>query len=1162
MPPFLPRKRLQSPEPEAMPKAKPKPKLKATTTKPTPRKLTLFDELDAGIGSSKVSKSLLQTFASDGSSSSLSSLDDQSEGAPNTKRRKTHGVADEESGDDDVEFEDVPAAQINAASGDEYEEEDFENVVHPTSAIATQPSLGVLSGQDPTENLQLTLRRDTRVSLVNTSGSKKGPSKIERGIRTSTHQLHVQTLMWHNAIRNAWLCDSELQKGLVEALPGGVKKEVAKWRKASGTELKTNGTPVKDKGKGKSVAGSRKSSDQGNVKAVDGKGQRNKQEWSAAKRAEDGANNPKLSDPLLKLLRVLRVYWKTSFRITAPGLRKTGYTSLQRIDEELKSFTNDSHDPEVHGERIATLEEFKRCARIMEGSRDVGAQLFTGLLRGLSIESRMIANLQPLGFAWSQLEEAAEKNPRKLKVKPLTSMAEYIDENEETDIEEPVAKRGKAAAKSTSIKKTNKESKHRSRGSGRKNEPLELSESDDGSAASSSADSDDSVVDITPAKRMPKPSLPYDKDLLFPYYWTEVLSPTTNTYTPVDAVVLHVIAKDAKRLEMFEPRGGKADKAKQVTSYIIGHSSDGTAKDVTTRYLKRHVWPGRTKGNRLPVEKVPIYGRNGKVKRYEHIDWFKSVMRGYTRGRQNLPYTEIDEIEDATDLKPVKVEKKEVVAGKETLQSYKASQQYVLERHFKREEAIKPGAKHVKTFTMKGKGEDSVEEKVYLRKDLVGCKSRETWHKEGRAPIFGEEPLKRVPYRVATTNRRRELAEAEHASGEKPLQGLFSWDQTEWIIPPPIEDGVIPKNNFGNIDLYVDSMLPDGAAHVPYRGTAKICKRLGIDFAEAVTGFEFGHRMAVPVITGVVIAEEHYDAVMEQWHQDEAERVRKEDEKRQKASLNMWGKMLRGMRIIKTVREEYGDEVDDRQDAVNPWTSKKSKDAQNEAMKRIMEEMDEGMTGGFLPEGYNIEENKTRQVGFFPVAQQYENDDEAGYFMVEDHNQPPATELINDKRVLKPEISPNADEHRPNSFESEDERQETAPTMLSLKKRGQPAGSMKNTPAARVQAKSANTLSKTSTKKKQTSAPRGNGNAKRKPRQPLHTEEEEEADVKFQDISDDTNDGLEEEDVPARRARKSRTSSKAQPKATPARKSNRSGGAVSKYFIKDSENDDENEDDQ
>lgn len=52
-------------------------------------------------------------------------------------------------------------------------------------------------------------------------------------------------------------------------------------------------------------------------------------------------------------------------------------------------------------------------------------------------------------------------------------------------------------------------------------------------------------------------------------------------------------------------------------------------------------------------------------------------------------------------------------------------------------------------------------------------------------------------------------------------------------------DGRIPRNPFGNIDVYVPSMIPPGAIHLPLKGSAKLARRLGISYAEAVTGFEF-----------------------------------------------------------------------------------------------------------------------------------------------------------------------------------------------------------------------------------------------------------------------------------------------------------------------------------
>ena len=952
MPPFLPRKRLRSLSPEAGSSKPGKGKGRPLAT--PPRKPTLFDDLDAGTGpkrSAEHSKDLLKKLAtSDDQESSSACSEDEFEDVPAPKRQKANDASDD---DEDIEFEDI---QTHAAAG--------------TSAPL------------PSGDLELTLRKDTRVSLTNPLGTKKGPSKIERGIRIATHQMHVQMLMWHNAIRNSWLCDRELHDILLNQLPHGVQKEVERWRRDIGIISKKEEVP-RTKGKGKEENSKRKEPVA-----------RNQRDWGEpAERLNAGLFNRSNGDPLIRLLKVLINYWRQRFRITCPGLRKLGYMSLERLDAEMKSYSNDDHDPELHGERIRDIAEFRERARALDGSRDVGAQLFTALLRGLNIEARMVANLQPLGFGWSQNEEVSERNPRRLKKQAeIVDDSSSGDEDEDSDGETTTVKTAKSrktelTQKSTILTKSKKPARRSSKAGGLKKSHTGISNSEESVAEDD--DDTESVIDVTPSTRA-QPSKPYDKDLLFPHYWTEVLSPLTNTYTAVDPIVLHQVATDPQILEKFEPRGAKAEKVKQVTSYIIGHSSDGTAKDVTTRYLKRQIWPGRTKGNRIPVEKVPVYNRHGKVKHYEMYDWFKTVMSGYVKGSKNAPRTEVDDYEDLTALKPAKPERKEVEEGKETLQYYKTSQDYVLERHLKREEAILPIAKHVKMFTVKGKGNTSVEEKVFLRKDVVNCKTIETWHKEGRVPIEGEEPLKRVPYRAATINRRRELADAEQATGEKVLQGLYSWDQTEWIIPPPIRNGIIPKNNFGNIDLYVDSMLPKGAVHIPRRGTVKICKKLGIDYAEAVTGFEFGYRMAVPVITGVVVAEEYLEAVMEEWEKDEAERVRKEDEKRQKAAIGMWRKMLMGLRIVERVREEYGADVGDDVDAFNPWTNKnkgKTVDRDVEAQRRIMEQRDEDLAGGFLPEGHDEEELDVHHTpGFFPVAHE-DDDDSDGGFVVEGHDE-------------------------------------------------------------------------------------------------------------------------------------------------------------------------------
>jgi xeroderma pigmentosum group C-complementing protein len=942
MPPFLPRKRLRSssPEPEPEPsssKGKGKAKL-IPPIAPSPRKQTLFEALDAGTNAKRTpghSRSLLAKLAGSDDESSLSSLsspEPEFEDVPASKRQKTHTNLPSEDEDEDIEFEDV--------------------ATHGTSVLVAAPP--------PSGDLDLTLTKETRISIVNPLGKKQGPSKIERGIRVATHQMHVQFLMWHNATRNAWACDKEVQKILVAGLTERERAYVRKWVDVGG--IGPGDDKQTPKGKGKKHSNLREQGKSSNV--------RSQRDWGEASQRQGDSID--VETRACSLVSSLRVYWLENFRVTVPGLKKMGYMTLPRIDDEIKSFQRDKHDPEYHGERIANIDEFKECARNLEGSRDTGAQLFTALLRGIGLDARLVVSLQPVGFGWSRNEEAAERKKRKKAGHDAINEEGSSDENMEDVANNnpkaiPTAKVN-AKTKTVDGKRTTRKS---SRGSGLKDAPINLSESD------VDQEDDVSVVDITPARRIRLPSKNYEKGLA-PNYWTEILMPITQKWIPLSHLRppkgdLPPVAKPD--MAFFEPKGATAEKAKQVMAYIVGFSSDGTAKDVTVRYLKNHMWPGKTKGMRFPIEKVPIYNRHGKVNRYEESDWFKTVMSGYARRK----ITPLDDDENLSDLKAAKPVRKEVKEGEESLQYYKSSPEFVLERHLRREEALPPNSKPVKKFTVKGKGkgeEGSTEEPVFLRKDVVKVKSTETWHKEGREPLMGEQPLKRVPYRAATTNRKRELAEAEAASGgQKMLQGLYSFEQTDWIIPPPIENGIIPKNSFGNMDVYVPSMVPKGAVHIPRRGTVRICKKLGIDYAEAVTGFEFGARMAIPIITGVVVAEENEDMVWEQWMKDEAERVRKEDEKRTKAAIGMWRKFLMGLRIVARVREEYGDEVDNRPDLLNPWTNRNKMEAES----RIMELNEEEMAGGFFPEGHDEESAQS----FFPTRQ--EDDDDDGGFIVEGH---------------------------------------------------------------------------------------------------------------------------------------------------------------------------------
>lgn len=719
MPPHVTRKRLRdgSPKPSGSATA-PAAEAQAGASKSTPKRRTrtVFDDLDA-IGNPDTAKSEIpHVDTSSDEGSELTDLSDvEFEDVPVSKRQKTEDASDD---DEDIEFEDVvmPAQKVPERSGD----------------------------------LELTLRRDNRISLTAAFG-KKGPSKIERKIRVATHCVHVLLLLWHNAIRNAWLCDEEVQAIMISHVPPRLWDEIDRWRRNSGLEKGKPETRNKPRGpKGK---------------------EKESKDWGpAARKLEDGAVNATHGDPLFRLMQSLVGWWKQRFKVTARGIRKWGYMPLERLDRLTKAYENGSGGRPSFGECIPDLDGFRLCAQKCEGSRDVGAQLFTALLRGLGMDARMVANLQPLGFGWNKLEDADPEKEISSGQYASGSIPSGLPSISPTSTRTAVKGKNRAADDSDGLSP-------------------EFSDSD--------ASSEFEMSEIAKQNMAPQG---HDKDLEFPHYWTEVRSPVTDKYLPVDAMVKKIVGTSRDLIELFEPRGGKAEKKRQVTAYVVGYSQDGTAKDVTVRYLKRQMLPGKTKGVRMPVKKVPVHNRHGKVKRYDEFDWFKLAMAGYTRGGEKQPVTEADQLEDLVDLTPAKVEKKQVKEGEETLQYYKTSQEYVLARHLKREEALLADAKPVKIFKTKSKGKTN-EEPVYLRSDVVHVKSAETWHKQGRAPIAGEIPLKQVPYRAATINRQRELAEAEKATGQKALQGLFSMEQTDWIIPPPIQDGVIPKNEYGYAPL-------------------------------------------------------------------------------------------------------------------------------------------------------------------------------------------------------------------------------------------------------------------------------------------------------------------------------------------------------------------------
>lgn len=90
-------------------------------------------------------------------------------------------------------------------------------------------------------------------------------------------------------------------------------------------------------------------------------------------------------DGLEKVVRI----WAGSFKIRHQGLQRPSWapegTSLTR-------FSTEDYDGPLE------KENWREKAEDLQGSRDVGAQLFCALLRSVGVQTRLICSLQPLPF--------------------------------------------------------------------------------------------------------------------------------------------------------------------------------------------------------------------------------------------------------------------------------------------------------------------------------------------------------------------------------------------------------------------------------------------------------------------------------------------------------------------------------------------------------------------------------------------------------------------------------------------------------------------------------------------------------------------------------------------------------------------------------------------
>lgn len=599
------------------------------------------------------------------------------------------------------------------------------------------------------------------------------------------------------------------------------------------------------------------------------------------------------TESIRKGLKEAEQIFQEKFRITERGLRRALWA------EDTKDLQ--AYEPPSDIDNCLDKDDFRRASRTLRGSRDVGAMLFCALLRAVGVEARLVCSLQPLSFA-----TGGPTLPKPRRVPAASPATVRID---------PPSHEPTAEPPTTSRQSIRSRLGHPHAAAYR-------------------------VPDVPPraaSTSQQRAATPRITESPYPVYWTEVLDVGHQKWQPVDAIVTGMHFRPNK----LEP---PASDRENTLTYVVAFEEDGAAKDVTRRYAKAY----NSKTRRLRVD-GPLIPASAGGKAW----WYKALKRYKAPGSLST----LDQIENA-ELNAA--ESREPMPR--NVSDFKDHPIYALERHLRRHEVLVPCAKVVGTIAAGNKG---ALEKIYRRRDVRLARSAEKWFRMGRYVEPGTEPVKVLPKRkFAKRKQRWHRGDTPESSddddpvlGPDPAKGtcLYMYEQTELYVPRPVIAGMVPKNKFGNIEVYVPTMVPAGGVHVKHARARHAAHILGVDYAPALQGFEFKGRTGTAVYNGVVIpvyAEEGVMAVLQGFEDLEAQM---EEERRSRRALATWQKWLRTLTIRRRLFEgdDYwgGTELGEVEmpDGVDEEDSADEDDDEPRGGGFMVDD-DDGMGGGFEPD--------------------------------------------------------------------------------------------------------------------------------------------------------------------------------------------------------------------
>lgn len=379
----------------------------------------------------------------------------------------------------------------------------------------------------------------------------------------------------------------------------------------------------------------------------------------------------------------------------------------------------------------------------------------------------------------------------------------------------------------------------------------------------------------------------------FYWIWTEVLDEATKMWVHVDV---------ARRI-VGRPRDVEALRGKSAPfSYVVALFETGRVLDVTSRYA--NTW---SKTLTLRLADAWLGVAIDQVNRQLLSDPAKTLVsfKGQVGGGMTL--AEIDEllVDETQRLEAMRMSE----AMPTAVEAFRKHHVYCLERHLGRFECVHP-RKAVGVFNG---------EPVFLRASVQRLQSAFKWRRLGREVTTSERS---TPARWYNPNNRSQDggggggddepldADDERASrgGRTGSMALFGLWQTSEIVPPEVVDGVLPKNKYGNVEVWSPAHVPRGAVHLRLPRIEQVAKQLGVDYAQAVVGFERQGPMgrAAPQVDGIVVVKAVETVLVDAHAAMQQATIERAIEKNQRIAARRWGRLAKRLLLRQRLEDDYG----------------------------------------------------------------------------------------------------------------------------------------------------------------------------------------------------------------------------------------------------------------